>query len=77
MSPVTYQNICLKTFLIFFIIIIIIIIIFLIGQSGGASWWRVCYQRGLPRLFSPPDIKAFSMLAFLIISSQSEPFLFS
>ena len=21
-----------------------------IGQSGGASWWRVCYQRGLPRL---------------------------
>ena len=21
-----------------------------IGQSGGASQWRVCYQRGLPRL---------------------------
>ena len=21
-----------------------------IGQSGGASPWRVCYQRGLPRL---------------------------
>ena len=21
-----------------------------IGQSGGASWWRVSYQRGLPRL---------------------------
>ena len=21
-----------------------------IGQSGGASGWRVCYQRGLPRL---------------------------
>ena len=20
------------------------------GQSGGASRWRVCYQRGLPRL---------------------------
>ena len=19
-------------------------------QSGGASWWSVCYQRGLPRL---------------------------
>ena len=19
-------------------------------QSGGASWWRVCYQQGLPRL---------------------------
>ena len=21
-----------------------------IGQSGGAGRWRVCYQRGLPRL---------------------------
>ena len=21
-----------------------------IGQGGGASRWRVCYQRGLPRL---------------------------
>ena len=21
-----------------------------IGQCGGASWWRVCCQRGLPRL---------------------------
>ena len=20
------------------------------GQSGRAYWWRVCYQRGLPRL---------------------------
>ena len=24
--------------------------IFPIGQKGGASQWRVCYQRGLPRL---------------------------
>ena len=24
--------------------------IFPIGQSGEASRWRVCYQRGLPRL---------------------------
>ena len=23
---------------------------FFIGQSGGASQWWVCYQRGLPRL---------------------------
>ena len=23
---------------------------FLFWQSGGASWWRVCYQQGLPRL---------------------------
>ena len=22
------------------------------GQSGGASRWRICYQRGLPRLVS-------------------------
>ena len=22
-----------------------------IGQRGGASWWRVCYQWDLPRLF--------------------------
>ena len=22
----------------------------MIGQRGGASRWRVCYQRGLPRL---------------------------
>ena len=21
------------------------------GQRGAASWWRVCYQLGLPRLF--------------------------
>ena len=20
------------------------------GQRGGTSWWRVCYERGLPRL---------------------------
>ena len=23
---------------------------FPIGQSGEASWWRVCYQRGLPHI---------------------------
>ena len=28
-----------------------IIIIIFFGQSGGVSCWRVCYQRGLPRLF--------------------------
>ena len=21
-----------------------------VGQSGGANWWRLCYERGLPRL---------------------------
>ena len=26
--------------------------IFPVGQSGEASWWRVCYQRGLLHLVS-------------------------
>ena len=26
-----------------------------IGQSGGASQWRFCYQRGLPRLVKYPN----------------------
>ena len=26
-------------------------LIFPIGQSGEASWWRVCYQWGLPCIF--------------------------
>ena len=26
------------------------IYIYILGQSGGASRWRFCYQRGLPRL---------------------------
>ena len=25
---------------------------FFFGQSGESYWWRVCYQRGLPRLVS-------------------------
>ena len=27
-----------------------VIFLFFLGQSGGASRWRVCYQRGQPRL---------------------------
>ena len=27
-----------------------------VGQSGGASQWRVCYQRGLPHLVFKPTI---------------------
>ena len=49
MSHVTYhvsgvacQVSCVK-FLFYF---------FFLGQSGEASWWRVCYQRGLFRLVS-------------------------
>ena len=29
-----------------------------IEQNGGASRWRVCYQRGLPRLVLKPFIRA-------------------
>ena len=46
---------------------------FLNGQSGGASWWRVCYQRGLPRLvlvFTPSSVKFFS--PSLILPPQVE-----
>ena len=25
-------------------------IFYFFGQSGGAMWWRVCYQQGLPHL---------------------------
>ena len=35
MSHVLRHNICIFCFVLF---------------SGGASWWRVCYQWGLPRL---------------------------
>ena len=41
MSGVTCHVSCV-TFLLY---------IFFCGQSGGASWWRVCYQRGLPVYF--------------------------
>ena len=39
MSPVTCHFFCIRK-----------ISFTKIGQSGGASRWRVCYQRGLPRL---------------------------
>ena len=28
------------------------------GQSDGPSWWRVCYQQGLPRrlVFNRPSV---------------------
>ena len=39
-----------------------------VGQSGGASRWRVCYQRGLPRLvfdktelFPRPDTLCYTV----------------
>ena len=36
------------------------------GQSGGASRWRVCYQRGLPRLVS--IILAIQVWTTIVIS---------
>ena len=35
---------------IFFLIFRNFFFVIFFGISGGASWWRVCYQRGLPRL---------------------------
>ena len=43
---------------------VIIILIFFFGQSGEAYRWRVCYQRGLPRLVlkksGGPSVEHFS-----------------
>ena len=36
-------------------------------QSGKASWWRVCYQRGRPRLvfgWSWAEVSVFASLVF-------------
>ena len=36
--------------------------LFLFLQSGGASWWRVCYQRGLLRLVFNCLLKSFAQV---------------
>ena len=36
-------------------------------QIGGASWWRVCYQRGLPRLVYKPIMKFQKQFGYLLI----------
>ena len=46
MSRVT----CHLSHVIFFFYILIFFYVKKNGQSGGASRWRVCYQRGLPHL---------------------------
>ena len=40
--------------------------VFYCEKSGGASWWRVCYQRGLPHLVFPPIflIQTFQYICF-------------
>ena len=47
------------------------------GQSGGASRWRVCYQRGLPRLvlyilIFLPHCDAPPFLLLLLFSPQDK-----
>ena len=37
-----------------------------IKQSGGAIWWRFCYQRGLPRLVSVVVV-VFAIIIIIII----------
>ena len=63
----------------FFFFFLLFFLLFFIGQSGEASWWRVCYHRGLPRAavghFSNVNFKFFSsyngdFVAFLM---QWEP----
>ena len=46
-----------------------------IGQSGGASRWRVCYQRGLPRLVlgQTPHFLAYGW-AFIIYKNWFDYF---
>ena len=41
-----------------------------IGQSGGASRWRVCYERGLPRLVSLDGAQVAQYLNFYEPSSS-------
>ena len=47
--------------------------LFLFLQIGGASWWRVCYQRGLPRLvkLASTMVKIFVELGTLVLHSES------
>ena len=42
------------------------------GQRGGASRWRVCYQRGLPRLvlLFPEKILTGNLLAGKMLSGK-------
>ena len=74
MSPVTChlsQATCQKKNYLFYLkkIYIYIHILDKIGHSGGASQWRVCYQRGLPCLvilLLLKQSKAINLTGFLI-----------
>ena len=50
-SPVTFHlSHVKKKYILFFFFTKKLIILNIFWQSGGASWWRVCYQWGLTRL---------------------------
>ena len=86
MSPVTRQNIKKKTFLIKKINKYIFFIVKKIWQSGGASWGRVFYQRGLPCLvleqprFSSPSnaflLTQSSVIMYFFFSEYQNPHIF-
>ena len=48
-------------------VILLNVWIFPIEQSGGDSRWRVCYQRGLPRLVLQDKVRL--LLSFGVKSS--------
>ena len=50
-------------------------LILFLGQSGGASRWRVCYKRGLPRLvyIRHPGLDALHMTPTLSLSCKFHP----
>ena len=61
---------------IFFYILIFFFVFFYvkkIGQSGGASRWRVCYQRELPRLVSRYLNIRKNYLFFLCLGNLNKP----
>ena len=45
-----------------------------IGQRGGASRWRVCYQRGLPRLviYTAAKQRGFHSLCMILVTCPNE-----
>ena len=48
---------------VFFLLVFFLLLFF--GQSGEDYWWRVCYQRGLPRLVHMPPWSAMYLLSGL------------
>ena len=45
----------------------IYLFLFISGQSGEASWWRVCFQRGLPSLVFFLHLHLFLMRLLLLL----------